>query len=273
MSTFEFSQNLSLGQYLPLDSWIHRLDARVRIVGYIGLLLSITFAGKIPMILLGLAVILLGFQFSKVPLRYALKSLKTPLIFLAFIAIIQFFRFAPDELNPLIIGIGRLTITANGLIAGAVVMIRFITLILLIGLTSYTLSSSDMIYGLQSLFRPLNWIGVHSEDLILVIQVTLHYIPMLGQATEQIAKAQASRGASWGVKKQNLFQRVKTIYPVIIPMFLISLQRAENMALAMDARGYGTGSTRGSYRQLVFKKKDGYFLAAVLTISLAIIIL
>lgn len=273
MSAFEFSQNLSFGQYLPLDSWIHRLDARARIVGSIVLLLAITFASNIFMILTGAVVILIGIRISKVPFQYVLKSLKTPLIFLAIIAFLQFFRFAPDELNPLVFALGPFTITNNGLLAGLIVIIRFITLILLISLTSYTLSSSDMIYGLQSLLKPLKWFGIHSEDIILVIQVTLHYIPMLGQATEQIAKAQASRGASWGIKKQNIFQRVKTIYPVIIPMFLISLQRAENMALAMDARGYGTLDKRGSYRQLEFKKKDGFFLTAVLILSFLIVFL
>jgi len=273
MSAFEFSQNLSFGQYLPLDSWIHRLDARARIVGYVSLLMAITFASNVFMVLFALIIILTGFQISKVPLKYVAKSVRTPLIFLAIIAFLQFFRFAPDSTNRLIFALGPFTVTINGLIAGAVVMVRFITLILLISLTSYTLSSSDMIYGLQSLFKPLNWIGIHSEDLILVIQVTLHYIPMLGQATEQIAKAQASRGANWGIKKQNIFQRVKTIYPVIIPMFLISLQRAENMALAMDARGYGSSSHRGSYRHLEFKKKDGLFLFAVLIFAIIIVIL
>lgn len=273
MSAFEFSQNLSFGQYLPLDSWIHRLDARARIVGFIGLLLAITFASNVFMILTGLGLILIGFKISRVPFRYVLRTLKTPLIFLSIIAIFQFFRFAPDAFNPLVFAFGRLTVTINGLIAGLVVMVRFITLILLISLTSYTLSTSDMIYGLQSLLKPLKKLHIRSEDIILVIQVTLHYIPMLGQATEQIAKAQASRGASWGIKKQNIFQRVKTIYPVIIPMFLISLQRAENMALAMDARGYGTLDFRGSYRQLEFKKKDGIFLIAVLIIAIGIVIL
>jgi len=273
MSTFEFSQNLSFGQYLPLDSWIHRLDARARIVGFVGLLMAITFAQNVLMILCGMGIILIGFRISKVPLRYVVKSLKTPLIFLFIIAFFQFFRFPPDDLNPLIFAIGRLTVTVNGLIAGLVVMVRFITLILLISLTSFTLSTSDMIYGLQSLLRPLKKLHVRSEDIILVIQVTLHYIPMLGQATEQIAKAQASRGASWGIKGQNIFQRVKTIYPVIIPMFLISLQRAENMALAMDARGYGTLDYRGSYRQMAFKKKDGIFLVAVFIFVVGMILL
>jgi energy-coupling factor transport system permease protein len=96
---------------------------------------------------------------------------------------------------------------------------------------------------------------------------------MLGQATEQIAKAQAARGASWGVKKLSLKQRIQLIIPVIVPMFLTSLQKAETMAMAMDSRGYGNHLNRGAYRQLEFKKQDGFFLVAALLLSIIILAL
>lgn len=271
MSTFEFSQNLSFGQYLPLDSWIHRRDARARILAFLSLLLAITFTQNPWMVLISLVIVIIGFYLAKVSLLLSFKSLRTPLPFLAFIAFLQIFRFNPQPNNALILTIGSLTVTSQGLIAGAVVISRFIILILLISLTSYTLSTGDLIYGLQSLLRPLRWIGIHSDDLIMVIQITLHYLPMLGQSTEQIAKAQAARGASWGIKKQNLIQRIKTIYPVIIPMFLTSLQKAENMAMAMDARGYGSQKDRGSYKQLSYNWQDGFFLTSIVLIAGVII--
>jgi energy-coupling factor transport system permease protein len=107
----------------------------------------------------------------------------------------------------------------------------------------------------------------------MVFQITLRFLPMLGQSTEQIAKAQAARGAAWGVKKQNLIERVKTIYPIIIPMFLTSLQKAENMALAMDARGYGNNIKRGTYKEFEFKFQDGAFIFSGLLISILLVIL
>lgn len=273
MANFEFTQNLSFGQYLPTESWIHNRDARARIIIFFSLLLAITIARHAYMVVVALIIIIAGFRFSKIPLGYALNGLKTPLPFLVFLSILQLFRFPPEATNPLLLAIGPLSITTQGIIAGFVVMMRFIALILVISLTSFTLSTSDLIYGLQSLFRPLNWLGIPSEDIIMVFQITIRFLPMLGQSTEQIAKSQAARGAAWGVKRQNLIERIKTIYPVIIPMFLTSLQKAENMALAMDARGYGNHLKRGTYKQFEFKKQDGLSILAALIISTLIIVL
>lgn len=273
MANFEFTQNLSFGQYIPTGSWIHQRDARARILVYFSLIIGVTLARHIVMVIIGLIIILVGFLLAKISVRYALNGLKTPLPFLIFIALLQLFRFKPDAGNLLLLNIGSLTITQEGILAGFTVMIRFIVLILIISLTSCTISTSDLIYGLKSLFRPLTWLGIPSEDIIMVFQITLRFLPLLGQSTEQIAKAQAARGAAWGVKKQNLVERVKTIYPVIIPMFLTSLQKAENMALAMDARGYGINLTRGAYKKFEFKTSDGVFIITILLISALLIIL
>jgi energy-coupling factor transport system permease protein len=161
----------------------------------------------------------------------------------------------------------------DGLIAAGMIILRFVSLILVISLASHTLSTSDIIYGLQKLLRPLTWLKIPSEDFIMVVQITLRFLPLLGQATEQIAKAQAARGAAWGVKNQNLKQRIKLIIPVIVPMFLTSLQKSETMAMAMDSRGYGTNLRRGSYRQLAFKKQDGVLVLAAFIISIVILFL
>jgi len=126
---------------------------------------------------------------------------------------------------------------------------------------------------LQSLLKPLNWLKIPSEDFIMVVQITLGFLPLLGQATEQIAKAQAARGAAWGVKNQNFKQRIQLIIPVIVPMFLTSLQKAETMAIAMDSRGYGNHLTRGTYRQLTFMKQDGFLLVAAFFISALLLFL
>ena len=273
MSNFEFTQNLSFGQYLPTNSWFHQRDPRAKILLFFFLMMAITLARNSYMVLAGLLIVLVIFRIAFVPFKSALNGIKTPLPFLIFIAFFQLFRFSPGVENPLIFSIWSFTITMQGLLAAGTIILRFISLILTISLASFTLSTSDLIYGLQSLLRPLNWLKIPSEDFIMVIQITLRFLPMLGQATEQIAKAQAARGASWGVKKLNLKQRIQLIIPVIVPMFLTSLQKAETMAMAMDARGYGNHLHRSAYRELSFKKQDGFLLAAALIISVMIIIL
>mgnify|MGYP001377342558 CR=1 FL=1 len=273
MSNFEFSQSINFGQYLPTNSIIHSLDARARILIFTFMMVALMFAQNAWMIFSGLMLMLILFRWSKVPLRFAWKAIRTPLPFLAFIAIFQLFRFAPSSTNGLIWAIGSFTITPAGLMAAFLLILRFTALILVISLASFTLSNSEIIYGMQSLLRPLNWLKIPSEDLVMIIQITIRFLPMLAQATEQIAKAQAARGAAWGVKEKNLLRRVKLIIPVILPMFLTSLQRAETMALAMDARGYGNHIQRGSYQVFTFQKKDGYALAAILILSLLILFL
>jgi energy-coupling factor transport system permease protein len=273
MANFEYTQNLSFGQFLPLNSWLHQRDARAKLISYLLLVIVLTLLTDPILILFGLAFILSLYILAKIPLAYAFRGLLTPLPFLALIAILQLFRFAPSESNPLLFNLWALTITPQGVFAALILIIRFTALILVISLSSFTISTSDMIYGMQSLLRPLNWVGIPSEDLIMIFQITIRFLPMLGQAVEQIAKAQAARGAEWGVKKISLLQRVRVFIPVLVPMFLTSLQRAENMALAMDARGYGSHIKRGSYKTFEFKIQDGLFMAAVLLISIAMILL
>lgn len=273
MANFEYTQNLSFGQYLPLNSWLHQRDARAKLVSYLLLILALTIISNPLWVLTGLVFILGLYILAKVPLNYALRGLLTPLPFLVIIAILQLFRFAPSESNHLIFSLWSFTITTQGVLTALVLMIRFTALILVISLGSFTISTSDMIYGMQSLLRPLNWVGIPSEDIIMIFQITIRFLPMLGQAVEQIAKAQAARGAEWGVKKASLLQRIRVFIPVLVPMFLTSLQRAENMALAMDARGYGSHIKRGSYKTFEFKIQDGLFIAAVLLISIVLILL
>ena len=273
MADFEFTQNLSFGQYLPTNSWFHKRDPRAKILLVIFLMIAMTFAKNPYMVIAGLLIVLVLFKISKIPFKNALRGIRTPLPFLVFIAFFQLFRFSPTVDNPLLLSIWSFTITMDGLIAAGMIILRFVSLILVISLASHTLSTSDIIYGLQKLLRPLTWLKIPSEDFIMVVQITLRFLPLLGQATEQIAKAQAARGAAWGVKNQNLKQRIKLIIPVIVPMFLTSLQKSETMAMAMDSRGYGTNLRRGSYRQLAFKKQDGMLVLAAFIILIVILFL
>lgn len=273
MANFEFTQNLSFGQYLPTNSWFHQRDPRAKILLVIFLMLAITFAKNPIMVIAGVVIVLILFRLSQIPFNNSIRGIRTPLPFLIFIAFFQLFRFSPGADNPLVLAVWNFTITQNGLVEAGIIILRFVCLILLISLASQTLSTSDIIYGLQSLLRPLTWLKIPSEDFIMVVQITLRFLPLLGQATEQIAKAQAARGAAWGVKDQNLKQRIKLIIPVIVPMFLTSLQKAETMAMAMDSRGYGTNLNRGAYRQLDFKSQDGMLIAAALILSILLLVL
>ncbi len=272
MSQFEFLRSVPFGQYLPVDSWLHRIDPRARIVAFSLLILALTFSRQVTGLLIGVAVVLIGLNVGKIPLRYALRGLLSPLPFLLILAVLQVFLnpSLPEEVVLLMVGPVR--ITPSDLMAGLILLVRFTGLILAIGLATYTLSTSEMTQGLNSLFRPLTGIGIQAQDLVMMVQVTLRFLPMLAQTAERIAKAQASRGADWDSRARNLLARVRQVVPVIVPLFLASLHRAENMALAMDARAYGSSPERTSLVELHFGWQDGMLIGAA-AISGALILL
>jgi energy-coupling factor transport system permease protein len=119
----------------------------------------------------------------------------------------------------------------------------------------------------------LNRIGIHTMDLVMVMQVSIRFLPLLAQSAERIAKAQASRGAEWGVKSGGLVSQVKRVIPLIVPLFLTSLRRAETLALAMDARAYGLKNQRTSLYELNLQWKDLWFILIGLTAICVIVFL
>jgi energy-coupling factor transport system permease protein len=253
---FEFLRTVNIGQYLPLQSVLHRLDPRARILIYFCIIAAATFTQHPIGLVIALVVILLGLWIGRIPLRFALRGLLAPLPFLGILAFLQIF-LAPHPADAAVLyAIGPVKIYLAGLISAGMLLLRFSVLILALGLGSFTLSTSEMIHGLESLFSPLARLGIPTHDLVMVMQVTIRFIPFLAQTAERIAKAQASRGADWGTRKGGLLARIRQVIPLILPLFLTSLRRAETMALAMDARGYATITRRTSMVVMHFAWKD-----------------
>ena len=117
-------------------------------------------------------------------------------------------------------------------------LLRFACLILVLSLSSFTISNSQLIQGLGQLLAPFGRLGLPVADWVMAVQVMLRFLPLLAQVAERIARAQASRGAVWGTRKGSLFSRVRQVVPLTIPLFIMALRRAENMALAMEARAF-----------------------------------
>ena len=271
MSNFEYMGRVTIGQYLPVDSFLHRLDARARIFIFLFPLLLITFEPRPSSLLLALFLVLTGLLLARIPLRFALRGLLPPLPFLLILAILQV--FLTRNQTPLILfKYGPLILTPGGILAGITLLLRFAGLILGLSLATFCLSTSDLVHGLESLLRPFNRIGIPTRDLIMVIQVTVRFLPLLAQTAERIAKAQAARGAEWGTGQGSLFQRARQVIPLLVPLFITSLHKAENMALAMDARAYGSNAQSTTMVEFNFRLQDGLAVAASAFICLAIAI-
>jgi energy-coupling factor transport system permease protein len=261
MNRFEFLRAIPFGQYLPVDSPLHRLDPRSRIITYALILAALTFSRRIEGVMLGVLLVLIALRLGCIPIRFALRGLAAPLPFLVIIALLQVvWNNSPAGGVALLIA-GQLRITWADLLLGVLLLVRFSALILLIGLAAGTLSTSEMITALNKLFSPLTRLGIPAQDLAMVVQVTLRFLPLLAQTAERIAKAQAARGADWDSRRGNLLAGVRQVIPILVPLFLVSLQRAEAMALAMDARAYGSSPQRSSLVALRYQKVDFLFNA------------
>lgn len=273
MSEFDFLSRMPIGQYIPTNSIVHRIDPRVKIISFLLLMVIFVISKTLFGLGLGLAYLILLIILSKIELKFVFKSVLTPLPFLIIFAVLQvFLSSSPSDPNVLL-KVWRLYISTSGLAAGGILLLRFITLILTISLASYCTSTSELIFGTQRLLEPLDRIRIRTMDFVMVLQITLRFIPLIAQTAERIVKAQSSRGAEWGTKRRGLIAKVKQLLPLIVPLFVISLRRAENLALAMDARAYGYKNFRTSIMEMKFQTKDAVALLINTAAALAILFL
>lgn len=271
MNNFDFLSKTTIGQYIPTDSILHHLEPGAKLIGFGTLILAITFSPSLIGVAIGLIASLIGLKIAKIPLRFALKGILIPLPFLIVIALIQI-AFFPIQGQSMLYSLGPIQVSNLGLMSGLLLILRFSALILVISLMTFCVSTSEMIHGLQRILHPLNALGIHTMDFVMIIQIALHFLPLLALSAERIAKAQASRGAEWGIKSKGLLSRVKQIFPLLVPLFTISLTRAETMALAMDARAYGFKANRTSMVEYSFGRRETLFLLIVLLIIVLMII-
>ena len=270
MSEFEFLRSMPFGPYLPVDSPLHRLDPRARILMTLALVGVLTVAPRPLGLAFGLAVILIGYRLARAPIGPLLRGWWSALPFLLILAVLQvLLRGGPDE--NILFQWGWLRISSADLLVGLTLLLRFSALMAVLGLAAASLSESEVTHGLDSLLKPLANIGVPVQDFVMMVQVTMRFFPLLAQIAERIAKAQASRGADWTPAGWNPIRRARQVAPLIVPLFVTSLRRAENMALAMDARGYGSGPIRTSMIVLNFRWVD--WLALVVTVGAAALVI
>ena len=255
-------RDITIGQYYPVSSLIHRLDPRVKIIGTLVYIVSLflfeSFSG------LAVAVLFLGgvLILSKVPLRYILKGLKPVLILLAMTVLFNFF-LTPGEV---LFRFWIFKITKEGLYRGAFFGFRLILLILGSSLTTFTTTPVQMTDGLERLMKPLTWIGVPVHDVAMMMSIALRFIPILLEETDKIMKAQQARGADF--ESGNVFRRIKAMVPIFIPLLLSAFRRAFDLALAMEARCYRGGKGRTKMRPLRYHLRDYFaylFMAVYLT--------
>ncbi|HHY64699.1 MAG TPA: energy-coupling factor transporter transmembrane protein EcfT [Clostridiaceae bacterium] len=243
--------NITLGQYIPGNSILHRLDPRTKIL-WTMILMVVTFLidSWLEYVMMGSLVLLLIIV-SGIPVRQTLKGLKPLLFILAFTAILNIFLTGGTPL----VTIGPVRITYEGVMSAVKLFLRLVMLVITASLMTLTTTPMTMTDGIERLLRPLGKIGVPSHEIAMMMSIALRFIPTLMEETERIMKAQASRGADFDTG--SIFSRIKSFIPVLVPLFVSAFKRADELAEAMESRCYHGGKGRTRLRTIHFTYLDG----------------
>jgi len=270
MGEFEFLRYVTIGQYLPSDSVVHRLDPRFKLLAFALAVVAVTFSSTYLANAILLLVVLLLVVVARVPLGYALQGVRPALPVLAFLALFQV-RLPPQPLgltgdcSPVFQwAFVELTDCTVRLIV--VSTARLVELIVLTSLLTFSTTMTELVHGTEGLLAPLQRIGVPAHELSLVVTIALRFVPTLALQMERIVKAQIARGADFGTAGRFRFIRtMRRLLPLLIPLFLVSLRRSEALIVAMEARGYtgGKGRTR---RMRLRARPDDYLALAAATV-------
>lgn len=258
-------RDITLGQYYPEQSVIHRLDARTKILGTLLYIIEIflvnSFAG------FGLVILALGvlIGISRVPVRFIFKGLKAVVFIIMLTFVLNLFMFDGTVLWHW----KFLTITYEGLYRSCFMALRLILLIIGTSMLTLTTKPMELTDGLEKLLKPFNRFGLPSHEIALMMSIALRFIPTLLEETDKIMKAQQARGADF--ESGSLIQRVKNMIPILIPLFVGSFRIAQDLALAMEARCYHGGVGRTRMKEIVFSRRDGV-AGVLLAVFLGIVI-
>ncbi len=269
MDEFEFLRDVTVGQYLPLDSPIHRLDPRSKLLAFVALILTVTLVGSYLGTLTLLAVILLLVAVARIPLGYALAGLRPALLFILLLALFQILFPPPgSEKSPVLVTLGFITITSEGARLVIISMVRLVEFILLVSLLTFTTTTTDLAHGQESLLSPLKWLRLPVHEFALTMTIALRFVPIIAEETERLLKAQVSRGADFGgTSRLRFIQQTRKMIPLLVPLFIAALQRAEELIVAMEARGYLGGQGRTQFVQLHATARD--WVAVLIAVAFA----
>lgn len=254
-----------IGQYFPGDSLLHRLDPRIKIIALMLILIAVFLADSV----IGYGIVCLTSTglliLSGVPLRMMFKAVKPLWIVIVFTALIHIFS-TPGEA---VAAVGAFSITKEGVKMASFMALRLLLLILVSSLLTFTTTPITLTDALERLLNPFKRLGIPAHELAMMMTIALRFIPTLLEETERIMKAQESRGADFTTG--NLFRRVKNMVPIFVPLFISAFRRADDLAVAMEARCYRGGENRTRMRILKISSRDyiALLLAAVLTVVMA----
>ncbi|MBS4535525.1 energy-coupling factor transporter transmembrane protein EcfT [Clostridium sp. D2Q-14] len=258
-------KNITIGQYFPGNTIIHKLDPRIKILITLIFIIALFFVDSFTPYLFVIAFIFISIVLSKVPLKYILKGLKPLFI----IILITFFINAILTPGKLIFNIGPISITEEGLRQATFMALRLVFLVVGTSLLTLTTSPIALTDGIEKLLNPFRKVGLPAHELAMMMTIALRFIPTLLEETDKIMKAQMARGADF--ESGNIMNRAKSLVPLLVPLFISAFRRADELAMAMEARCYRGGDNRTRMKVLSLEKRD-YLSLGISLLMFAIII-
>ena len=258
-------RDITLGQYYPADSVIHKLDPRVKLFGTLIYIISLFVFKGLPAFILAAIFLVVLIKLSKVPFSYMVKGLKTIVLIMLFAAVFNLFLTPGTKL----VSFWIFTITYEGLKNAVVMMVRLIFLIIGTSLMTLTTTPNELTDGLEKELSPLKYIKVPVHEIAMMMSIALRFIPILIEETDKIMKAQMARGADF--EHGNLIQKAKNMVPLLVPLFVSAFRRANDLAMAMEARCYRGGEGRTKMKPLHYQKRDRMAYLTLLVYLAAVI--
>ncbi|WP_035050903.1 energy-coupling factor transporter transmembrane component T family protein [Carnobacterium pleistocenium] len=259
---------LIFGRYIPGNSWIHKLDPRAKLLGTVIFIGIIFLANNWQTYLLLLLFALIAIRSSTIKLSFFINGVK-PLIWLILFTVVLQVLFTGG--STVYFDWGPIIVSQEGLLNGVFIFCRFVLIIFMSTLLTLTTMPLSLTDAIEYLMRPLKVVKVPVYEIALMLSIALRFVPTLMDETEKIMNAQRARGVDFG--EGNIFQQMKAIVPILIPLFVSSFNRAEELATAMEARGYKGGEGRTKYRQLEWLSRDTVAMMAYALLTVGLVVL
>ena len=261
-------KNITLGQYFPGDSFIHRLDPRTKLLATVALIAIVFVAQGFSGFLLIAAFVVACAASTGIHLKFLVRGLKPIMFIIIFTFVLNlFFQTEGREL----VHWGFIRITDQGLRMASFMAMRLILLVVSSQLLTLTTSPIALTDGMERLFNPLKKIKVPVHEMSMMMSMALRFIPTLIEETDKIMSAQKARGADF--ETGNLFQRAKALLPLLVPLFVSAFRRADDLAIAMESRCYHGGEGRTRMKQLKWHTRDTIAMLLGLALLAAVIVL
>ena len=260
--------NFTIGRYIPNDTWFHQLDPRFKIMALLFLLIAIFFPAGYPGYALMFVAIFIALKISQLSFKNVLRALKPLLFMFVFLALVNMFYLKGGIL---LLDLGFIQIYSEALSSTFYIVVRLTLMIMVTTILTSTTKPLDMTLAIEDLLAPFQRIGVPSHVIAMLISIALRFIPDLVDETNRIMKAQESRGVD--IANGKFKEKLMAILALIIPLIISAFQRAEDLANAMEARGYSPNKDRTRYRQLKATSNDYLFITLIVLIVIALAIM